>query len=80
MMSPWCLCSISLTIEPGLTLGPVGKSGSGETMLALTEPEGISMRGSKIGFIFQEPMTALNSAMRTACKLPKRCASPKLTR
>jgi oligopeptide/dipeptide ABC transporter ATP-binding protein len=87
---------VSLTLEPGGSLGLVGESGSGKTMLALALvgllPPGARrtgeawlsssnggaaknlvtlgeagltlVRGREIGFVFQEPMTALNPVMR----------------
>jgi peptide/nickel transport system ATP-binding protein len=92
---------VSLTLEPGETLGLVGESGSGKTMLALAlvgllpagarrsgqawlasnngagrrdlvalgERERIAIRGREIGFIFQEPMTALNPVMRIGAQI-----------
>jgi oligopeptide/dipeptide ABC transporter ATP-binding protein len=92
---------ISLTLEPGQTLGLVGESGSGKTMLALAlvgllpagarrsgqawlsssngagrrdlvtlgERDCIAVRGREIGFIFQEPMTALNPVMRVGAQI-----------
>jgi oligopeptide/dipeptide ABC transporter ATP-binding protein len=92
---------ISLTVEPGETLGLVGESGSGKTMLALAlvgllpagarrsgqawlgasngtgrkdlvsleESELTAVRGREIGFVFQEPMTALNPVRRIGAQI-----------
>jgi ABC-type dipeptide/oligopeptide/nickel transport system ATPase component len=83
--------SLSLTLDPGETLGLVGESGSGKSatafailrliqppgrivrgrilfegrdLLALSEADMRQVRGARISFIFQEPMTALNPVMR----------------
>ena len=41
----------------------------GNNLVALTEPELRSVRGREIGFVFQEPMTALNPVMRIGSQI-----------
>src|SRR5262249_32659680 len=81
---------ISFELADGATLGIVGESGAGKSLLALAiigllplgiaatgrirldgvdllglpEAELCPIRGRRIGMLFQEPMTALNPAMR----------------
>ena len=84
------IADMSFRLEAGGTLGIVGESGAGKSLLALAiigllpggmradgrillegrdllglpESELCHVRGARIGMIFQEPMTALNPAMR----------------
>ncbi|NLL94006.1 MAG: ABC transporter ATP-binding protein [Clostridiales bacterium] len=70
---------ISFEAGPGEIVGLVGESGSGKTITSLAVagllPENFhiqgeihkgddSSKGTKVGFIFQEPMTALNPLMK----------------
>ncbi|MEM5476292.1 ABC transporter ATP-binding protein [Pacificibacter sp. AS14] len=42
---------------------------NGQDILTLPEPDLCTLRGDKIGMIFQEPMTALNPAMRVGAQI-----------
>jgi peptide/nickel transport system ATP-binding protein len=57
------------------------KNGAGpRDLLTLTEREGMAIRGREIGFVFQEPMTALNPVMRIEAQIAEamRAHSPGL--
>src|SRR5215204_7321163 len=59
---------IRLVQEPGRVLG--GKVFfQGKDLLALPEDEMRAIRGAGIGFVFQEPMAALNPVMRVGAHI-----------
>src|SRR5262245_52042571 len=54
------LSILRLVQPPGVTMGGPIEFNDRQDLLELSEREMQTIRGAKIGFIFQEPMTALN--------------------
>jgi ABC-type microcin C transport system duplicated ATPase subunit YejF len=79
-----CLQDINFSMMTAETLAVVGESGSGKTVLGLSilnllagrinllqasQKDLVTLRGGAIGFVFQEPMTALNPLHRVGRQL-----------